>query len=309
MKILLIGATGYIGSAVADILRASGHEVSGLARSDASAALLKSRGFRIVSGDLREPEGIAAASRTFDGVIHVALDRGPGVGEAELKAVESVLNAIRGSGKSFIYTSSAWVLGNTGSRLADEDSSIDPLPFVSWRLGIERLVLDAAGEGVRTAVIRPAIVYGRGGGLLEEFALSALRTSVVAYVGSGENYWTLVHVEDLADLYLRALERAPAGSLLLAASSPPVRVSEIAEAVSWAMGFDGTTVAWPADEARKVIGDYADVLALDQQISGKRATRLLGWKPQALPLLGELVHGSYAANCAPAVAALENVVC
>src|SRR5258708_39449407 len=120
MKILLIGATGYIGSAVAGVLRTAGHEVSGIARSDASEAFLKARGFGAVRGDLRDPDGIAAASRAFSGVIYVALDRAHGARDAEAKAVESVLEAMRRSGNPFIYTSSAWGLGNTGSGFADE---------------------------------------------------------------------------------------------------------------------------------------------------------------------------------------------
>jgi nucleoside-diphosphate-sugar epimerase len=114
-------------------------------------------------------------------------------------------------------------------------------------------------------------------------------------VGTGENRWPLVHVEDLAELYALALEKAKPGSLYLAADGPSYRVSEIAEAASYAGGAAGRTQAVPLEEARLQYGSaLADALVLDQQVSGEKAKRELGWRPHAASALEELRYGSYA---------------
>ena len=172
--------------------------------------------------------------------------------------------------------------------MADEESPLDPTPLVAWRPAIERLVLEAAKRHVRTAVIRPTVVYGRRGGIVGRMVDSARVDGVARFVGSGENHWSLVHVDDLADLYGRALEQAPAGTLLLAASGKALQVREIAKAVSRAAGISGRIQSWPLEQARQQLGPYADALVLDQQISGAKAARLLGWSPQALSTQGRV---------------------
>jgi nucleoside-diphosphate-sugar epimerase len=112
-------------------------------------------------------------------------------------------------------------------------------------------------------------------------------------VGNGENRWPFVHVDDLADLYLLALEKAPAGTLLLAVGVTSVSIRDIATAASRGAGADGRVLAWPLDEARKALGEYADALALDQQASGERARKTLGWRPHRPGPLEDLERGSY----------------
>jgi len=133
-------------------------------------------------------------------------------------------------------------------------------------------------------------VYGRGGGLVNLFLQSAREHGAARMVGDGSNRWTCVHVNDLADLYVRALS-APAGTLLYAADGPAVTMREIAEAASRAAGADGRVEIVPVEEARKTMGLFADALALDQQISGERARRLLGWQPQGPTVLEDLASG------------------
>jgi nucleoside-diphosphate-sugar epimerase len=293
MKVLLTGATGYIGSAVADALKHAGHEVVGLARSDAAAGRLEARGIRAHRGDLQDAESIAQAALEADAVIHAASTNGPDMPRTDRAAVEAILGALEGTDKPFIYTSGVWVNGNTGESIADEESALDPVPLVAWRPAIEQSVLDGASRHVRSIVIRPAMVYGRGGGMIGDFVNAAREKGVVQFVGTGENRWSLVHVDDLADLYVRALEKAPAGTLLLAASGPAVRVQEIAEAAGRTAGAGNRAQAWPVEEARGVIGPVADALVLDQQVSGEKARKLLGWMPTAPSLLEDLESGSY----------------
>jgi nucleoside-diphosphate-sugar epimerase len=138
------------------------------------------------------------------------------------------------------------------------------------------------------------MVYGRGGGIPAGFVESARKDGAARYVGSGTNRWAFVHVDDLADLYLLALERAPAGSLLLGVAGPSHSVREVAAAASRGAGAGGRTAAWPLEDARQKLGAYADALVLDQQASGRRAEELLGWKPHRPDVLEDLERGSYA---------------
>jgi nucleoside-diphosphate-sugar epimerase len=291
MKVFLTGATGYIGSAVADALRGAGHEVSGLARSDAAAARLTAMGVQPVRGDFADPASVTTAARAADGVISAASTDDPATDTA---AITAILDGLRGSGKPFVYTSGIWAYGDTAGRVVTETTPATPVARVAWRSAVEREVLQAAGDGVRSVVIQPAVVYGRGGGIPAVFVRSARKHGAAKFVGSGENRWPLVHVEDLAELYVRALERAPAGTLLIAVTGPSVPVGDIARAASEGAGAGGKVAAWPLAEARQVLGNYADALALDQQAVSHRAETLLGWKPFRPGILDDLRHGSYA---------------
>jgi nucleoside-diphosphate-sugar epimerase len=126
------------------------------------------------------------------------------------------------------------------------------------------------------------------------FAKSARESGAVRYVGDGRNRWPFVDVDDLAQLYLLALEKAPAGSLYNAAHGPSYSVAEVAEAASIGGGAKGKTQSWPLEEARKTLRAFADALVLDQQISGDKAKKELGWNPRAHSVLEDLKSGSYA---------------
>jgi nucleoside-diphosphate-sugar epimerase len=291
MKVFLTGATGYIGSAVAERLRASGHELSALARSDATAAKLAATGIRAVPGDFSDPRSITGAAREADGVISLATTYDPAV---DGPAIDAILDALIGSNKPFIYTSGIWSHGDTGGKVVDETSPPRPAQIVSWRQAVEDRVLQASSRGVRSVVIRPAIVYGRGGGIPAGFVESAQKEGAARHVGTGENRWPFVHVDDLAELYLLALEKAPAGTLLLGVSGPSFRVAEVAAAASRGAGAGGKTAGWPLEQARGKLGPSADALVLDQQASGKKAERLLGWRPSRPSVLEDIEHGSYA---------------
>lgn len=290
MQVFLTGATGYIGTAVAERLRTAGHQLTGLARSDAAAARLRAAGLTPVRGDFSDPASIEAAARAADGVISMATSYDPGV---DGPAVDAILEALAGRNAPFVYTSGIWSHGDTGGTVVDEDSPARPAALVLWRQAVEDRVREAARRSIRTVVIRPAIVYGRGGGIPAGLVDSARKEGATRYVGTGENRWPFVHVDDLADLYLLALERAPAGSLLLAVSGPSHAVREVAAAASRGPGAGGRTTAWPLDEARKTLGAYADALVLDQQASGRRAQETLGWKPHRPSVLEDIEHGSY----------------
>jgi nucleoside-diphosphate-sugar epimerase len=291
MKVFLTGATGYIGTAVADRLRSAGHTLTGLARSDAAAARLKAAAITPVRGDFSDHASVGSAARQADGVISMATTYNPDI---DGPAIDAILDALAGTDKPFVYTSGIWSHGDTGGAVVDETTPPHPAALVEWRQGVEDRVRDGARRGIRTVVIRPAIVYGRGGGIPAGFVQSARDEGAARYVGSGKNRWPFVHVEDLADLYLLALERAPAGSVLLGVAGPSRAVSDVAAAASRGAGAGGRTLAWPLEEARQKLGSYADALVLDQQASGRRAQEMLGWRPHRPDVLEDIERGSYA---------------
>ncbi len=290
MKVFLTGASGYIGGAVTDVLRARGHELTGLARSERSAARLTAAGVRPVRGDFSDPAGVAAAARAADAVVSLARTYDAAV---DGPAVAAMLDALARSNRALVYTSGIWAFGNTGEVVVDETSPVNPPPLVAWRQAVEDRVRESAARGVRSVVLRPGVVYGRGGGIPAGFVESARQGGAARYVGTGDNRWPMVYLDDLAELYELVLERAIPGTLLVPVHGPAHRVRELAAAASRGAGAGGRTVAWPLEEARKTLGDYADALALDQQASGARS-EALGWRPEGPDALEDLERGSYA---------------
>ncbi len=234
-------------------------------------------------------------------MVHAALIHGKGDEEAERTVVGAVLDVLRGTGRTFVYNSGVWVMGDTseGMELADENTRIDPLPMFAWRLAVEEWVLEAAQEDeVRTFVVRLGIAYGRvAGGTVGELVDLARERGATRYIvplGDKSDSWALVHLDDLGDLYVRLLEvDAPGGTLLIAVSDSPHPAREIAEAASRAGGAGGRVEVRPLQAALEELGDYAYALALNQRLSNKRARRLLGWTPSAPSVFEELESGSY----------------
>jgi nucleoside-diphosphate-sugar epimerase len=298
MKVFLTGATGYIGSSVAEALQKAGHQVTGLARSRESAEKLRKRGIEQHAGDMRDKESLRAAARRADSVIHAASPSDASSAEADNLTLDAILGEIKGTNKPFVYTSGIWVLGDTGGKLADESFPLHPAALVAWRVVCEQRVLASGSDGILSSIIRPAIVYGGGGGIPGSFVQAARDKGAVTFVGDGENHWPGVHIDDLADLYVRTLEKAPGGSLFHAAQGEARKVREVALAAAEAAGRPGKIIPWPLEAARKTLGPYADALALDQKISAEKAHRILNWQPKQAPLLDDLRHGSYKASAA-----------
>ncbi|GAA2728164.1 NAD-dependent epimerase/dehydratase family protein [Cellulomonas aerilata] len=295
MKVLLVGATGYVGAVVAEHLAARGHHVVALVRPGA----VRPRPPHAASvriGDLTDPRSLqAAVTADIDAVVHAGAPSGhAGTDDAATKAL---LDPLRGSGRAFVYTSGVWVLGATGDALADETTPTDPIELVRDRPAIERRVLEAARSGVRSVVIRPAIVHGRNGGIPALLVDQARAHGTGRYVGAGPVRWPMVQVDDLADLYVAAVERADAGSVLHAVAEHAVPVVDLARAASVAAGVPVGADAWDLDDARAALGStFADALALDQACSADRTRRQLGWTPSRIGAVDDLLTGSYTAR-------------
>ena len=287
MRILVTGATGLIGGAVARRLASAGHAVVGLARSDASAAKLADRSYAAVHGDLADAAGIADAARRVDAVVHAASPGDRNTAACDEAATRAVIDALRGTAKRFIYTSGCLLYGATGDTPATEETPLQPLDLVRFRQALEAEVL-AAADGVHSIVIRPAWVYGNRGGTAMMMVGSANQHGAARHVGEGKNRRTTVHADDLADLYLLAFDKAPAGSIFNGAHGAAVPLIEIARAASEGAGAAGQVAEWPLDEARQVLWGFADAIACDQVISGGLAEAELGWRPSRHSILDEL---------------------
>jgi nucleoside-diphosphate-sugar epimerase len=281
MKVFVTGGTGYIGSVVATRLKKAGHDVSALVRSKEKGAALQAAGIKLVVGDLASPAGYAATAYGAQAIVQLAQDHGPAGVELDKKAIGTARELLRGSvGGTFIYTSGIWVIGDTGGELVDEKRALNPAQAVAWRPAHEQAALELAKDGIRAVVVRPGIVYGgAGGGIPAMLFGTASKHGSAQMIGEGANHWPLVHRDDLAELYVRLVERAPAGSIFHATDASTRTVREIAEAASKAAGKGEVTVL-PLEKARGQMGPLADALALDQKVSSEKARTELDWRPR-----------------------------
>lgn len=301
MRVFITGATGYVGSAITKCLIKAGHQVLGLARSDTSAEQLQTMGADVHRGDLDDLDSLSAGASNVDGVIHTAMtlddfNNLDAIFAKDEKAVEAMLAPIAGTGKPFLYMSGTGVLGDTGTMAVDETVAADDQGPVARRAALEQTVLEAQNRDIRTVVIRPGIVYGHGGSdVWHMFSGLARQAGTGRAIGDGKNVCSVVHVDDLADLYLKALEQAPAGTLFNAASEEEPTMHEIASAIGHALKFTGEPSLWPVEEASAVLGPFANGMAANKRISAARAREVLGWRPHRVSLLEDLEYGSYPA--------------
>jgi nucleoside-diphosphate-sugar epimerase len=299
MRILVLGSTGFIGSAITDRLASSGHHVVALRRgSDRHSERDPTpRGSRIETrtGDLASQDSLrAAVTPDVDAVVHAAAPLGDW--QRERQSVQVMLEALDAPQKVFVYLSGAWVLGpssNTdGSVLElDETSPPNPIALVSGRESVESLV---TGSPVTGVVIRPGIAFGRGGGIPAMHVGWAREHGHGRFVGAPEVTWPVIHVDDLAHLVELALRHARAGDLWHGVTQPAVPVAEVAAAADLAAGGSGVAEPWPLAEASLVLGAaFAEALATSQTIGSDRA-RAIGWSPEHVDIVRDLAGGSYA---------------
>jgi len=291
MKIFVTGATGYIGGSVAERLIASGHHVVGLVRSAQSIPLLKDRGIESVLGNLDDPEIITKTAHEADAVIHAASADHPG-------SVVTLIAALERSGKTLICTTGSGIVVDSadgeyaGSVVYAEDTYFEAVPFRRPRVAMNRLVREAAiDKGIRSVVICPPMIYGKGRGLQpnsDQFpkiiALSK-QAGAGVYFGKGLNRYSNVHIDDLVELYLLALEKAPGGSFFFAENGH-ASFKEIAEMVSRSLGFGGKTVSLSVEDLVRQYGDAGRYGAASNSLVSAVNARRLGWSPKA-PSLAE----------------------
>ena len=289
MNVLIIGATGYIGTAVDQALTAKGHAVVGTARSQTAIAKLQARGTKFVEADAAKPQTLVNAVRAADAVIYSVAVTDADAASVDGKAIKTIGKALAGSEKTFVYISGVWIYGSTHDRIAAEDAPLNPPPFVSRRIDLERMSLDMSRIGVRALNVRPGIVYGRGAGRCTMFVQSARERGAAILVGEGHNHWATIAIDDLSELVALALERGRPGRAYNAVNDDTFTMREIAEAASRGAGAGGAIDSVPAG----IMGQYGECLTLDQRISADRAKNDLGWTPSGPSVVEELEHGSY----------------
>ncbi len=286
MRIFVTGASGYIGSSVALACRRAGHDVFGLVRSADKGRALSRNEIRPVVGTLQVPETYLNFAQHCSVLIHTAFD--PQGGAAlDRVAAETLLNAgEKGTQpKTFIYTSGVWANGDTKCALVDETTPPAPIQAVAHRPATEALVLGSTST--KGIVIRPGLVYGGRGGLTGMWFQGALKDKSVKVIGNGNNHLPPIHVEDLADSYLRAAESGLGGELFLLADASSATARQMATAAAGAAGYHGDIQLWPVADAAKVMGVWVEGLGLDQHVDSGKARRLLGWEPKHRPFVEE----------------------
>lgn len=290
MKVLVIGATGYLGAHVGKALAAAGHEVTGLTRhaNEDRKAFLERNDMGMAVGDLVE-NGQFPDVKAYDAVVfapQLLMD-------PEQAAAVQILDAIAGTGKVFIFTSGTGVLGQRtmGAWSQDsfaEDDIFTPLKAIAQRVETENIVRAASDRGVRAMVIRPPRVWGHGArGHISMIYESVSRTGAACYIGDGLNLYSNVHIDDLADLYVKAAEAGKAGALYHAVGGE-VPNRWIAECVARDMECETRSVTM--DEAMEIWGRYQTLIVLSV-CSRSRAVRSraeLGWEPRHHDMLSEI---------------------
>ena len=297
MKVFLTGATGYIGSVVAEKLSGKRYEVLGLARNEAAEAKLRDKKITPLRGDLNDVESLIKGAKECDAIIHTAFIHDfsdyDGAVKTESSAVAAFADALTGTNKPFIATTGSAFLGNTGETIADEDYPYDRnSPFFS-RSESEQNVLKMSQKGVRSVVLRlPLFVYGRGGSSFVPFLIEqAKRNGSANYIGSGAEKVSAVHVEDAADLYVLALETGTAKNLYNV-SAETVSLKDVNETVARLLNVKAKSIS--IAEAQKQFGAMFGFLSISNQLSSEKARRELGWESKAnKTITDDIENGSY----------------
>ncbi|MER7015831.1 SDR family oxidoreductase [Saccharopolyspora sp. NPDC000359] len=295
MRVFVTGSTGWIGSATVDELLRSGHEVTGLVRSDESAAALAAKGAEPLRGDLDELESLRRGAAGADGVVHLANKHDwadpEGTNRAERAAVEVVLDALAGTSKPFVIANG--LSGIVEGRPALESDASPAFGPDSDRGGSENFALDAVSRGIRSIAVRFApSVHGRGDWGFVNFLTAAARArGVSGYIGDGSAEWSAVHVTDAARLIRLGLESAPAGTRMHAVAEQAIPTKSIAEAVGEALGLPVTSIA--PEDAEEHFGFVGGFFGQTMTGSSALTRELLSWEPAGPGLLEDIRTGAY----------------
>lgn len=282
MKIFVTGASGYIGGSVAALLASQGHAVRGLVRSPAKADGVRAKGIEPVIGTLDDAALLEAEARAADAVVNAADSDHEG-------AVRALLAGLAGSGKPFLHTSGTSLvgdeaMGNSSDAIFTEDTPVTPEPDKEHRVVLNQRIIDAA-RGVRTIVLCNSLIYGDTLGppaqsvQIPPLVAQARESGVARYIGRGRNIWSNVHIADMADLYVLALEKAPAGSFYYVENGETA-FRDLVQGIADALDL-GEAQGWSAEETVAKWGRELAVFALgsNSRVRADKARTELGWAP------------------------------
>ena len=297
MRILVLGATGYLGSHIARHLKASGHQVSGLSRTSEGDQALGTHDVVPLRGDLSHPDTIIDMMRQHDATIYSAQL----TLQQEFDTIAALLKAARERDHHFIFTSGTGLLSQRTDGFWSEDSfaeddPFEPSKYIGLRLETETMVRNAGSSGsVRSMVIRPPMIWGHGGcGHLRMFYSDAGRSGEVGYLGAGLNLYSNVHVDDLAEVYRLALEKGTAGALYHAVAGE-LNNRTLAEAVARDLGIPARSIDFAEGVRRWGKFETLIGMATCSRSRSPRTRRELGWTPRHLDLLTDIGHPAYRA--------------
>ena len=298
MRVFVTGATGFIGSAIVAELLGAGHQVLGLARSDASAKSLTGMGADVHRGSLDDLESLKQGAAASDGVAHLAFVHDFADVPSYIAACETDLRAIQAIGETLANSHHPFVIaGGTAclspGHLGTEDEAADPNALAGPRVPAENATLALAGQNVRASVVRLSpTVHGEGEqGFIPMLINLAREKGVSAYIGDGSNRWPAVHRLDAALLFRLALEKGSAGSRFHGVQEEGVPVRDIATVIGRRLGVP--VVSKSPNEAAEHFGFLAHFVALDNPTSSALTQERLGWNPTHLSLLADLDHLYY----------------
>jgi nucleoside-diphosphate-sugar epimerase len=291
MRIFVTGASGWIGSALVPELIGVGHQVLGLARSDASAKAVADMGAEVLRGDINDTGTLRTGALDSDGVIHLAYRHGEPSDVAaatDRQVIETLGEALAGSGKPLVISGGTNV---TPGRPATERDELIAQGPIAARISNMQAALATSERGVRSSVVMlPRSVHGQGDrhGFIPQLIAIARAKGVSGYIGDGTSRWPAVHVKDAATLYRLAVEQAPAGAVLNAVGDEGVPVREIAEAIGRHLNLPARSL--PAEEYEGIL---VPLLSRDQPASSTITQELLGWKPTHPGLIEDIEQGHY----------------
>jgi nucleoside-diphosphate-sugar epimerase len=294
MRVFVTGATGFIGSAIVTELINAGHQVLGMARTDAGAKSLLAAGAQVHRSDLQDLESLRSGAAMSDGVIHCAFNHDFSKftenSEMDKHAIEALGSALVGSDRPLIVTSGTGLLA--ADRVATEEDVAPPVSS-SYPRASEATAASLAAKGVNVSVVRLPQVHDRvKQGLVTYVIAIARKKGVSAYLGEGLNRWPAVHLLDTAPLYRLALEKGSAGARYHAVAEEGVPVREIAEAIG--RGLKVPVVSKSPEEAGEHFGWLGMFAGFDMRASSALTQERLGWHPTTQPgLISDLENMRY----------------
>lgn len=296
MRVFVTGASGFTGQAVVKELLQNGHQVVGLARSDASAKIISDMGAEVHRGSIEDLNSLKQAAAAADGVIHLAFihDFTDYVGncQKDREVILAIGEALEGSNRPFIMTSGTFMC--THGRVGTEtDAADETQPFSGVRAKSEGVLLSLASKGVRGLVVRisPTNHGENDHGFIAMLCGVAQKTGESAYIGDGLTRWAAVHRLDTARIFRLALEKGKAGSIYHAVAEGEITIKDIASAIGERLGVPVTSKT--PEEAPAHFGFVAGPLSIDNPMSNVITQQELGWTPEHPGLLADIKSGIY----------------